>query len=85
VSKNDHLIAEDYFNKGSSDLQVNIHSVTKSITSALVGIAIEEGCITSLDQKMMEFFPKLRAQITDPRKNQITIRQLLQMRAGYPW
>ncbi len=39
VFKNGYLIAEDYFHSGSPDLQVNIHSVTKSINSALVGIA----------------------------------------------
>ncbi|MBG0788465.1 MAG: hypothetical protein H0S79_25525, partial [Anaerolineaceae bacterium] len=39
VFKNDKLIAEDCFNIGAPNLQVNIHSVTKSITSALVGIA----------------------------------------------
>ena len=85
VFKNGHLIAEDYFNIGKPDLQVNIHSVTKSINSALVGIALEQGCLTSLDQKMMDFFPEFANRITDPRKKQITIRQMLQMRAGYPW
>jgi CubicO group peptidase (beta-lactamase class C family) len=34
---------------------------------------------------MMDFFPELAGRITDPRKNQITLRQMLQMRAGYPW
>lgn len=85
VFKNGYLIAEDYFHSGSPDLQVNIHSVTKSINSALVGIALEQGCLSSLDQKMMEFFPELDGQIRDPRKKQITIRQMLQMRGGYPW
>jgi CubicO group peptidase (beta-lactamase class C family) len=85
VFKNGYLVAEDYFNIGAPDLQVNIHSVTKSINSALVGIALEQGCLTSLDQKMMEFFPEFANRITDPRKNEITIRQMLQMRAGYPW
>ncbi len=85
VFKNNRLIAEDYFNGGSPNFQVNIHSVTKSINSALVGIAINDGCIQSVDQKMMDFFPELQSQITDPRKNEITIQELLQMRAGYPW
>ena len=40
---------------------------------------------TSVDQKMMEFFPEFANQINDPRKEQITIRDLLQMRSGYPW
>lgn len=85
VFKNGYLVAEDYFHTGSPDLQVNIHSVTKSINSALVGIALETGCLTSLDQKMMDFFPEFNDRITDPKKKQITIRQMLQMRAGYPW
>ena len=85
VFKNGYLVAEDYFNIGRPELQVNIHSVTKSINSALVGIALEQGCLTSLDQKMMEFFPEMAGRITDPRKKQITIQQMLQMRAGYPW
>jgi CubicO group peptidase (beta-lactamase class C family) len=85
VFKNGYLVAEDYYHIGTPELQVNIHSVTKSITSALVGIALEEGCLSSVDQKMMEFFPELEGQITDPRKNEITIRQMLQMRAGFPW
>lgn len=85
VFRNGHLIAENYYNAGAVDQQINIHSVTKSITSALVGIAIERGDLKSVDQKMMEFFPELAGQVKDPRKNEITIRHLLQMRAGYPW
>jgi CubicO group peptidase (beta-lactamase class C family) len=85
VFRNGQLIAEKYYNAGAVDQQINIHSVTKSITSALVGIALERGDIKSLDQKMMDFFPELAGRISDPRKNDITIRQLLQMRAGFPW
>ncbi len=85
VIKNGVLIAEAYFNRGSIGQQVALASVTKSYTSALVGIALEQGCLTHLDQKMLEFFPEFAAQITDPRKEQITIGQVLQMRSGYPW
>ena len=83
--KNGYLIAEGYFNEGSVEQLSARHSATKSYTSALVGIALEQGCLTSLDQKMMDFFPEFADQITDPRKGQITIRQMLQMRAGYPY
>jgi CubicO group peptidase (beta-lactamase class C family) len=38
-----------------------------------------------VDQKMIDFFPEIADRITDPRKTDITIRHLLQMRAGYPW
>lgn len=83
--KNGHLVAEKYFNEGKIDQKARLQSVTKSFTSALVGLALEQGCLESTDQKMLEFFPELIDQINDPRKEQITIRHLLQMRAGYPW
>jgi CubicO group peptidase (beta-lactamase class C family) len=85
VVKNGRLIAEGYFNGGSAEQQARLQSVTKSYTSALVGIALERGCLSSPDQKLVEFFPEIAGQLTDPRKEQITIRHLLQMRAGYPW
>ena len=85
VVKNGHLIAEGYFNEGSIDHKNKIQSATKSFTSALVGIALDQGFLTGVDQKMMEFFPELAGKIKDPRKNEITIRDMLQMRAGYPW
>jgi CubicO group peptidase (beta-lactamase class C family) len=84
VIKNGYLIAEDYFNEGSVEQKDRLQSVTKSYTSALVGIALERGYLTSVEQKMLDFFPEVADQITDPRKEQITIRQMLQMRAGYP-
>jgi len=85
VIKNGYLIAEDYFNEGSVEQKDRLQSVTKSYTSALVGIALGQGYLSSVDQRMLDFFPEVADQITDPRKEQITIRELLQMRAGYPW
>jgi CubicO group peptidase (beta-lactamase class C family) len=85
VIKDGTLIAEGYFHGGSVGHQDRMQSVTKSYTSALVGIALEQGCLSSVDQKMMDFFPELTDRIRDPRKNQITIQQMLQHRAGYPW
>jgi CubicO group peptidase (beta-lactamase class C family) len=84
VTKNGYLIAEGYFNEGAIDRKNQLQSATKSFTSALVGIALDQGCLSSVDQKMMDFFPEFAGQITDPRKEQITIRDMLQMRAGYP-
>ena len=84
VVEGSKLIAEGPFNGVSIDRKDNRHSVTKSYTSALVGLALEEGCLSSIDQKMLDFFPELADQVKDPRKRQITIRQMLQMRAGYP-
>lgn len=85
VVKDGYLIAEKYFDQGSIAQKARLQSATKSFTSALVGLALEKGYLSSLDQKMVDFFPELAGRIGDPRKNEITIRQMLQMRAGYPW
>jgi CubicO group peptidase (beta-lactamase class C family) len=85
IVKNGYLVAEKYFNEGSIDLKSNVQSVTKSYISALVGLALEQGCLTSLDQPFLDSFPEYADQIEDPRKKEVTIRHLLQMRSGYPW
>lgn len=84
VVKDGFLVAEDYFNQGSVGQKALLQSAAKSVTSALVGIALEEGCLASVEQKMIDFFPDYAGQISDPRKREITIRELLQMRAGFP-
>ncbi len=85
IIKNGYLVAEKYFNDGALDHKNLLCSVTKSYTSALTGIALEKGLLSSVDQKMVDFYPEVADQITDPRKKQITIEHLLQMRTGYPW
>jgi CubicO group peptidase (beta-lactamase class C family) len=84
VVKDGQLIGEAYFNEGSVSQKALLQSVAKSYTSALVGIALDQGCLSSVDQKMIEFFPDLASHISDPRKREITIKDMLQMRAGYP-
>lgn len=78
------LIAEDYFNSGSVTQKALVQSVTKSFTSALVGIALDQGCLPGVDEKMIDYFPDFADQIDDSRKRQITIEDMLQMRSGYP-
>ena len=85
VVKNGKLVAEGYFNKGSVDQLSKRASVTKSYVSAIMGIALAHGCLASVDQKMIDFFPTVATHIKDARKKEITVRQLLQMRGGYPW
>jgi CubicO group peptidase (beta-lactamase class C family) len=85
VVKNGYLIAEKYFNGSTIDTATRTASVTKSYISALTGIALREGVLSGVDQKLMEFFPEINWQALDARKSAITIRQILQMRSGYPW
>lgn len=83
VVKNGKLIGERYFNGADKYYADHTCSTGKSYISALVGIALRENYLTSLDQKMMDFFPEYIKADLDPRKYDITIRHLLQMRAGY--
>lgn len=53
VVKDGHLVAEDYFHVGRPEQQALMQSATKSITGALVGIAIDEGCLAGVDEPMM--------------------------------
>jgi len=76
------LVVEHYFKGDSPETAGNVKSVSKSILSALAGIALGQGQIRSLDQPVIDFFPEYRDQLHDPRKKRITIRHLLTMSAG---
>lgn len=62
----------------------DIRSITKSITSAAVMMALDQGKIKNLDQRLFEFFPEY-AKYAKGRKNDITIRHLLTMTSGLEW
>jgi CubicO group peptidase (beta-lactamase class C family) len=62
-----------------------LHSVTKSVNSALVGIAIDQGLISGVDEKISTFFPEYADVFTDSRKAALTLRHFLTMTAGLAW
>lgn len=59
-----------------------LFSSTKSVLSALVGIALEEGAIESLEQKVASWFPDYEELNPSPEKSEITLEDLLTMRSG---
>ncbi len=59
-------------------------SVTKSVVSLLIGIAIDRGWIKSVDAPVFSFFPEYAA-LRTPEKSRITIRDLLTMSSGLEW
>ncbi len=85
VVKNGYLVFEKYYSWGSPDKYAVVHSVTKSVTSALIGIALDKGYLNSVDQKLIEFFSEYITDDLDPRKKKISLRHLLTMSAGYRW
>jgi CubicO group peptidase (beta-lactamase class C family) len=61
-----------------------IMSITKAFTSALVGIAIQEGFIANEQARVFEFFPQYQ-QLNDERKGNMTLEHLLTMTSGLEW
>ncbi len=82
VARRGTLVAEQYWNGMSARRDVNVKSASKSVISALVGIALREGVIDGLDQRVVEFFPEYVGEDADPRKREVTVRDLLTMRSG---
>jgi len=82
VARHGDLLGEQYFNGASAQRVANIKSASKSVISTLVGIAIAEGHLDGLDQPVLPFFPELADVNPDPRIHQVTIGDLLSMRAG---
>ena len=86
IVRHGELVYEKYFNSyNKPDWPVPIFSVTKSVLSALVGIAITQGALDSLDHKVIEYFPEYFNPHTDPRMAQVTLHDLLTMSSGFNW
>ncbi|KQB39833.1 serine hydrolase domain-containing protein [Flavobacterium aquidurense] len=83
IAKNNQLIYEHYFNGYTKDSLNDSRSSFKSITSLLVGIAIDKGFIKDINQKVYEFFPEYPSLKTDPLKKLLTIKNLLEMKSGF--
>jgi len=83
--RNGFLVKEEYYTLEGRYTDASIASVTKSVTSAFVGIALREGYLDSLGQKMITFFPEYITATLDPRKRDITIEHLLTMTAGFEY
>jgi len=82
VSQNGELIIEKYFNGHTARRTANVKSVSKSIMSALVGIAIDQGHVTGLDQPISAFAGELLPTNSGTPKDDITVGNLLSMQAG---
>ena len=85
VGRNGVIAAEEYYNGSGANSLHDVRSVTKSVMGLLIGIAVEEGYIQSVDQTIGEFFLDTVVDSLDSAKAQITIEQLLTMSCGLEW
>ncbi len=90
VCKDNELVYSDCWNGYRKDDCTHVMSVTKSIVSLLVGIAIDRGQIKSVDDKVLDYFPEYKVKRGEKTIYEVTVKHLLTMRAPYkckgdPW
>ena len=84
--RNGYLVFERYPSPDyTAETRHFLYSVTKSFTSALIGIALDQGYIQDTSQTMMSFFPDHVIQDPDGRKSRVIVENLLMMRSGMKW
>jgi CubicO group peptidase (beta-lactamase class C family) len=81
----------DYFNpwwhpyyRGAGELHT-LQSVTKTVTSAVIGVAVTPGEFPSLDTPVLKFFDESKVANVDDRKRRLTLRNLITMTVGMQW
>lgn len=97
IERGGHLIYEEYFDgfderwgaslgrvTMTSDLRHDLRSVTKSVVSALAGIAVASGAISSLDQPIVEWFPEY-PELNSAERRRVTLAHALSMTSGLQW
>lgn len=94
IVKNGKLVVEEYFPRTEGDRRAKAFrrvalqeqtSATKSVTSILIGIAIERKLIKSVDEKISTLLPEYADIFADEDKNKIRLQDLLSMQAGLSW
>ena len=82
ISIDGKLVEERYFGGVRSSNWANLKSASKTIVSVLVGIALDQGYLESLQDTVWEFFPEYLDAADDLSKKTITLEDLLTMRSG---
>jgi CubicO group peptidase (beta-lactamase class C family) len=85
VLKEGKLVYEKYFKGCTRESQVHVFSVTKSIISILIGIAVDKGYIESIDQKVLDFFPEYVVRKRENTIPNITVKDMLTMTVPYKY
>ncbi len=82
VIRHGYLVADVYFHPYPSNTKHDLASCTKSITSTIVGIALNKGYIRSVKQPVLDLFPNRTVANIDANKKAMTLEHLLTMSAG---
>jgi len=82
VIRNEYIVLDAYSYPYEADHRRNIYSCTKSVSSALIGIAIDKGYIKNVSQPVLDFFPKRVPKNFNADKKAMTLEHLLTMTTG---
>ncbi len=85
VLKDGETLYENYFHECTVNSRIHVFSVTKSIISILIGIAMDKGCIQNPGQKVLDFFPEYEIKKREKTIQTITLKNLLTMTAPYKY
>jgi len=89
IIKDDKLIFENYYNNANRNALVGLSGSTVSVSSILLGIALDQGVIPDINTPIQELLPDVPAFMqpfdTTPLRSQIVVRDLIAMRAGIAW
>jgi CubicO group peptidase (beta-lactamase class C family) len=85
IVQKDLIVFEKYYHGYGAQDTHHVASVTKSVLSALIGIAVEKGFIKSIIQPVLDYFPEYQSDPFDFQKQAITIKHLLTMTAAFPF
>ncbi|WP_273327687.1 serine hydrolase domain-containing protein [Vallitalea guaymasensis] len=85
VLKDSKTVYQNYFNECNDTSRIHVYSVTKSIISILIGIAVDKGYIKSINQKVLDFFPDYIVKKREKTIRNVTLKNLLTMTAPYKY
>jgi CubicO group peptidase (beta-lactamase class C family) len=85
VTRHGRIVLEAAYAPFRAGLKHRIYSVTKSVVSTLVGMALADGLLDSTDRRVVDFFADRTIASLDDAKKAITVQQLLDMTSGLTW
>ena len=85
IIRHGKIVAEAYYAPYAAGILHQVNSVTKAITSTLIGIACKEGLLDTPNHKVLDFFDRHDIGNLDDKKEAITIQNLLDMTSGTGW
>ena len=85
IIKNGEMVYENYYNGCSADSRIHVFSVTKSIVSILIGIAVDKGLIKSIEDKVLDYYPDYILKRGEKTLPEIRIKDILTMTVPYKY